>query len=138
MPLSSPSVEASELTIEGIAEPVLLRYFETMNAGDFEATAALFAANGKMHAPFEEPLEGPEAIATYLQNEAKAMKLDPREAIAETLEDGNIQYQVSGKVQTPLFGVNVLWTFVLNQEREILTATIKLLASPKELLSLRR
>jgi hypothetical protein len=129
---------AVDLTIEGIEEPVVQRYFQTMNAGEYEATAALFAPTGAMHPPFEEPIEGPDAIAIYLKAEAKGMQLFPREGIAETLEENQIQIQVKGKVQTPLFGVNVAWIFILNLEREIVYTKIKLLASPQELLNLRR
>ncbi|HEY9614013.1 nuclear transport factor 2 family protein [Allocoleopsis sp.] len=129
---------AVDLTIEGIEEPVVERYFQTMNAGEYEGTAALFAPTGVMHPPFEEPIEGPEAIAIYLKAEAKGMQLFPREGITETLEENQIQIQVRGKVQTPLFGVNVAWIFILNLEREIVYAKIKLLASPQELLNLRR
>lgn len=129
---------AVDLNIEGIEEPVVQRYFQTMNAGEYEATAALFAPTGVMHPPFEEPIEGPEAIAIYLKAEAKGMQLLPREGIAETLEENQIQIQVKGKVQTPLFGVNVAWIFILNLEREIVYTKIKLLASPQELLNLRR
>ena len=129
---------AVDLTIEGIEEPVVQRYFQTMNAGEYEATAALFAPTGVMHPPFEEPIEGPDAIAIYLKAEAKGMQLFPREGIAETLEENQIQIQVKGKVQTPLFGVNVAWIFILNLEREIVYTKIKLLASPQELLNLRR
>ena len=136
--LTSQSASTTDLAIEGITEPVVLRYFETMNAGDYEATAALFADTGVMHPPFEEPIAGQDAIATYLKAEAKGMQLLPTKGIAETLEDDQTQIQVAGKVQTPVFGVNVSWIFVLNSEREILSARIKLLASPQELLSLRR
>lgn len=132
------SVSTDELTIQGITEPVVLRYFETMNAENYEATAALFANTGTMHPPFEQPITGSEAIATYLKTEAKGMQLFPREGIAEPIEDNQTQIQVSGKVQTPLFGVNVSWIFVLNSEKEILYTRIKLLASPQELLKLRR
>lgn len=51
MPSTQPSVDAPApmlLTIEGIAEPTVLRYFETLNAGDFDDTSALFAADGTM------------------------------------------------------------------------------------------
>jgi hypothetical protein len=91
-----------------------------------------------MHPPFEEPIEGKDAIATYLEAEAKGMQLFPRQGIAETLLNDQTQIQVSGKVQTPWFSVNVSWIFVLSSEREIMSARIKLLASPQELLSLRR
>jgi hypothetical protein len=138
LPQTPETASASELIIEGIREPVVLRYFETMNAGDYDATAALFADTGAMHPPFEQPIEGPEAIATYLKTEAKGMQLFPREGLAEPLDENQTQIQVSGKVQTPLFGVNVSWIFVLTPEKEIVYARIKLLASPQELLKLRR
>jgi hypothetical protein len=138
LPSNSESVSTTEVTIEGLSDPVVLRYFETFNISDFQATAALFAEDGAMHPPFEEPIVGPEAIATYLEAEAKEMTLYPRQGIAETLEDGQTQIQVSGKVETRWFGVNVSWLFVLSQEQKILLATIKLLASPQELLSLKR
>ena len=136
--LTPQLASSTDLTIEGITEPVVLRYFDTMNTGDYEATAALFSSAGAMHPPFEEPLEGKEAIATYLRTEAKGMQLFPRQGTAETLEDDKTQIQVAGKVQTPWFGVNVSWTFLLSPMGEILAAKIKLLASPQELLSLRR
>ena len=136
--ITSQSASITDLAIEGITEPVVLRYFETMNAGDYEATAALFADTGAMHPPFEEPIAGKDAIATYLKVEAKGMQLFPTKGIAETLEDDQTQIQVAGKVQTSVFGVNVSWIFVLDSERDILSARIKLLASPQELLSLRR
>lgn len=126
------------LTIEGITEPVVLRYFETMNAGEYQATGRLFADAGAMLPPFEEPIKGRDAIAAYLEAEAKGMQLAPSKGIVEPLDDTNTQIQVTGKVQTPWFGVNVAWIFALNPEREILTARIKLLASPQELLNLRR
>lgn len=125
-------------TIEEIAEPLVLRYFETLNAGDFEATASLFAPQGELHPPFESAIVGPEAIASYLKAEAQGMKLYPRQGVAETLEDNHIQIQIKGKVQTPLFSVNVAWQFILNPQREISSVQVKLLASPQELLSLRR
>lgn len=137
-PSTSESRLTDSLTIEGITEPLLLRYFETLNAGDFQATAALFAADGQLYAPFEEPIVGQEAIAAYLQAEASGMRLLPHQGISQPLENEQIQFQVSGKVQTRWFSVNVSWTFVLNANSEIISATVKLLASPQELLALRR
>jgi hypothetical protein len=141
IPPTQPSIDANtsvSLTIEGITEPTVLRYFETLNAGNFEATSALFTADGVMRPPFESGIVGPDAIAGYLQQEAQGMKLEPRQGIAQILENEQIQFQVTGKVQTPWCGVNVSWLFLLNQQREITAATIKLLASPQELLNLRR
>ncbi|KAM3096020.1 ketosteroid isomerase family protein [Phormidesmis sp. 146-35] len=130
--------DSTTLKIEGIANPTIVAYFETLNSGDFEQTSGLFAINGAMKPPFESPIEGREAIAQYLQTEAKGMVLQPQQGTTLSLEDGCTEVQVRGKVQTPLFGVNVGWQFVLNADQEILLAKIKLLASPQELLKLRR
>ena len=126
-----------ELEIAGIAEPTILRYFETLNAGEISATAALFADDGVMHPPFESGIVGIEAIATYLQQEAQGIQAYPYQGIIETLDNGQIHVQVTGKAQTSWCGVNVLWLFILNQQRQIINAKIKLLASPQQLLALR-
>jgi hypothetical protein len=139
MVLSQSSANTTqELTIEGITEPTILRYFQSLNAGEFDATASFFANDGVMHPPFESGIVGPEAIANYLKKEAVDIKVYPRQGISETLEEGVIQFQVTGKAQTSWCGVNVLWQFVLNQQQEILYTKIKLLASPQELLKMRK
>ncbi|MFN6535851.1 MAG: nuclear transport factor 2 family protein [Nostoc sp. EkiNYC01] len=133
----SPVQPSSEFQIEGITETSVLRYFETLNTGEFEETAALFAKDGVMHPPLESDIVGCDAIAAYLKQEAQNIKAYPNTGISDTLENGNIQVQVTGKAQTSWCGVNVLWIFILNQQRQILYTRIKLLASPQELLSLR-
>lgn len=125
-------------TIAGIEEPTIVSYFENLNAGDFLATAALFAPDGVMYAPFESGIVGAEAIANYLQQEATGMHAQPREGIAEAQADNLKKVQVSGKVQMPLFGVNVSWLFLLNSQQQIASVTVKLLASPQELLKMRQ
>ncbi|MBE8985925.1 MULTISPECIES: ketosteroid isomerase family protein [unclassified Nostoc] len=134
----SPAQLKEEFQIEGITETSVLRYFQTLNAGEFEATAALFAVDGVMRPPFESDIVGTDAIAAYLKQEGQNVKAYPNTAIAETLETGEIQIQVAGKAQTSWCSVNVLWLFILNQQRQIFYTRIKLLASPQELLSLRR
>jgi hypothetical protein len=140
METSKPTSEVNSASTEiaGMTEPTILRYFETLNAGEFESTAALFASEGSLKPPFEAAVVGPVAIAAYLEQEAKGMKLLPRQGVIEDLENGQRQAQVSGKVQTSLFIVNVAWTFILNDLDQIVSARIKLLASPKELLNLRQ
>jgi hypothetical protein len=94
-----------------------------------------------MHPPFESGLVGPEAIAHYLKAEAKGLKALPSQGIiepGECEEQGQSKIQVSGKAQTSWCGVNVSWQFILNENKEILFTKIKLLASPQELLNLRR
>lgn len=132
------TTEAEKFQIEGISEPVILRYFESLNAGEFDETASLFAPDGVMQPPFESGIVGFDAIATYLKQEAQGIKAEPRQGIAENLDNNQIEFQVSGKAQTTWCGVNVMWLFILNQERQIQFTRIKLLASPQELLSLRR
>lgn len=122
--------------IPGISQDSILAYFSTFNTGEFLETAALFAPEGEMRPPFDEAIRGREAIAAYLQAEAKEFYLFPREGITEVDPDGNTYAQVSGKVQTPLFTVNLHWLFLLNPQGQISITTIKLLASPQELLQL--
>ena len=137
MTATTRPIITSSIKIAGITKPTVLRYFETLNAGDFEATANLFAEDGVLHAPFEEPIIGRISIATYLKTEARGMQLEPQQGVSEILEDGKVEVQVSGRVQTSAFGINVAWLFLLNSDQKLLSVTVKLLASPQELLNLR-
>ncbi|SRR5579883_3509311 len=131
------SVE-EEFKIAGITEPTILHYFITLNAGEFEKTAALFAVDGVLRPPFEGDIVGQNAITQYLQQEAQNIKAEAHKSIIETLGPEQIQVQVIGKAQTSWCAVNVHWQFILNQQGQILYTKIKLIASPQELLSLRR
>ncbi len=133
------AVQSKELTeIQGINEPTIQQYFQSLNAADYEKTASLFAENGVMHPPFESGIVGRDAILSYLNKEAIDIKACPREGKNEALEDSLTQTKVAGKVETPWFAVNVSWLFILNENLQILDVKIKLLASPQELLSLRK
>lgn len=128
----------SPVKIAGIKYPVIYRYFETFNDDDFDTTVNLFTTDGILNAPFEDPIIGRSAIASYLKTEAKNMQAYPQEGVSQQLDDRNIEVQVNGKVKTPLFWVNVAWQFILNpQQDQIITVSVKLLASPQELLNLR-
>jgi hypothetical protein len=132
------TTQADKFQIEGITEPVILRYYESLNAGEFDEVASLFASDGVMQPPFESGIVGQDAIANYLKQEAQGIKAEPCQGIAENLDNNQIEFQVSGKAQTTWCGVNVIWLFALNQQRQIQFTKIKLLASPQELLNLRR
>jgi hypothetical protein len=139
LPLTTPDLSAEtdrNTTIIGIDQPVLLAYFATLNAGDFQATANLFAPAGVLQPPFEATIAQP-AIAAYLEQEAKGFVLQPQQGEVELQADGTTMVQIMGSVQTPLFTVNVGWQFVLDAEPKILLAKIKLLASMETLLKLR-
>jgi hypothetical protein len=135
---SAPIIIDESIVIEGITEPVIAQYFETLNAGDFAAAASLFAEDGTLAPPFDDPLVGPEAIAQYLGAEAKGMLLRPIKGTSKVLDNGDVEFNIAGKVQTSLFGVHVAWYFVLNSEAKILAVRVKLLASLEELLKLKR
>jgi hypothetical protein len=134
---TNPSGISERSLIVGIDQPVIERYFSTLNAGEFGATGHLFAQDGVLKPPFDPPCVGAAAIAAYLQAEARGFHLQPHQGTAEPLADGCTGYQVIGKVQTPLFTVNVAWQFVLNQEQKLVLAKIKLLASLQELTNYR-
>lgn len=132
------AVQSKSIQIQGITEPTIQQYFQSLNAGDYEKTASLFAENGVMHPPFESGIVGRDAILSYLNKEAIDIKACPHEGISEVLQDNLSQTKVAGKVETPWFAVNVSWLFILNENLQILDVKIKLLASPQELLSLRK
>ncbi|PSB15479.1 nuclear transport factor 2 [Phormidesmis priestleyi ULC007] len=133
------ALQPESSAIAGITEPSLINYFETFNVGDFEATSQQFAVNGALHPPFESVIEGRDAIADYLKVEAKGITAQPQQGvIKQVLEDGCPEIEVTGRVQTPWFGVNVAWLFTLNSQQEITFLKVKLIASPQELLKLRR
>lgn len=131
------SSTTESIKIEGITNSTVLDYFAALNKGAFAKTAALFALNGTLHPPFESAILGVEAIATYLEQEAQGIKLHPNQGVMQPLEDSTRHVQVSGRAQTSVIMVNVAWTFVLNPQDQIVSATIKLLASPQELLKKR-
>lgn len=122
---------------DGSLHPVIEQYFQTLNAGEFQVTAELFAEHGILHPPFEAEVVGPEAIATYLQAEAKDLRLVPLRSRDRTLETGDTEFDIRGRVHTPLLRVNVAWRLILNPEQQLLTAEVKLLASLAELLPFR-
>jgi hypothetical protein len=116
----------------------IANYFDTINLGDFEATAVLFAEEGKLCPPFEKAIVGREAIAQYLKTEARGMKLQVDRKTSTRSEDNLVEVIANGKVFTSLFSVNVAWQFSLNGLGEIITVKIDLLASTQELLSLKK
>jgi len=138
--ISNSTIDASETeSIQtGSLHPVIEQYFQTLNAGEFPATAELFAEHGVLHPPFASEIIGPEAIATYLQAEAKELHLVPRRSRDRLLETGDTEFDIRGRVQTPLLSVNVAWRFILNPEQQLLMAEVKLLATLAELLPLRQ
>ena len=138
---STRSVDSSaadrQSSFESRIKRTVARYFQTLNNEEFQATASLFTHDGVLYPPFESAITGQDAIAAYLESEAKGMQLLPESQSITELDSGEVECKVIGKVQTPLFSVNVAWQFVLNAEAEIVFGKVKLLAALEELLNLR-
>ena len=130
----------TKVSIEGIDNFTVLSYMENMNAFDFEAAVALFAEDGAVQPPFQEPIVGHESILAYMREECYGLKLIPERGVSEPAEGGFTQIKVTGKVQTPWFsdsvGINLAWRFLLDSQGKIFFVAIDLLASPQELLNL--
>ena len=128
---------STNVDINGIAEPIICKYFTQLNNSEFAATAALFAEQGYLNPPFEKMIQGKDAIAQYLDKEAIGIKYYPEQG--EILFSNSLitRYKIEGKVQTNHFMVNVSWLIELNNIKEIMVVDIKLLASLNELLNFR-
>ena len=63
--MSAP-VSFPEILIAGITEPIIYRYFQRLNAGEFAETAGLFAEDGVLIAPFEEGMRGRQALSVRI------------------------------------------------------------------------
>ncbi|MBD1843133.1 nuclear transport factor 2 family protein [Cyanobacteria bacterium FACHB-63] len=131
-------MQTQSIEIEGISHSTILQYFETLNAEEFEATSQLFAIDGAMQPPFEQPIIGREAIAAYLQKEAPGITALPQAGMSHTTDQDAIEFQITGRVQMPMFGVNVTWFFTLDSNDQLMFTRIKLNASPQELMKLRQ
>ena len=132
----------SSVKIDGITEPAVLGYIEAMNADKFDAAIALFTPDGALQPPFQKPIVGREAIAKYMREEAQGLNMMPQQGICEVQPDGSKQLKITGVVQTPWFGVtvgmNISWRFLINPDGKIFFVAIDMLASPQELMNLRR
>ena len=130
----------TKVSIHGINHATVLSYMDNMNAFDFQAAVALFAAEGALKPPFQEPIVGQENILRYMREDCYGLKLIPERGVSEPAEEGFTQIKVTGKVQTPWFadkvGINLAWRFLLNPEDKIFFVGIDVLASPQELLNL--
>lgn len=112
------------------------QYFQALNDESFQVAADLFATDGVLYPPFHQGVTGREAIVEYLKEEARGIKLFPTHYSSPSLESGNPEYVVTGKVQTSLFDVNASWQILLNADSEIQFVKVKLLASLAELIKL--
>jgi hypothetical protein len=135
-----------KIDIQGIHESVIYEYFVRLNNGEFTATAELFGKQGCLNPPFDNQIQGIDAIALYLGKEAKGIKFMPERGKIVTnvdaeynLEHGDrTQYQIRGKVEVNWFTVNIIWLIQINAAKEIILVEVKLLTSLEDLLSFNR
>jgi len=125
------TVVTATRSLTDAVEPAIADYFHYFNAGDFAAVASLFAADGWLQPPFEEPMTGPAAIARYLQREATGIQCQPHSA-----RRASGQIRVLGRVHAPGFSLNVAWQFAFSRDGKLASTQIELLASLEELFSL--
>lgn len=121
------------MSIDGIDEVVISEYFLRLNQGDFSAAAKLFSADGCLNPPFEKPIQGRDAIAQYLDQEAKGMQFCPQQGEKLSSDGEHTQYRVQGQVETYWFTVHVVWLMQLNVTKKIVIVDVNLLASLAEL-----
>jgi hypothetical protein len=126
------------MVIENIIEPNIYEYYLRLNSGDSVGVAQLFSKDGLLHPPFEKVIFGREAIAQYLESEAKSIEAFPKIGTVQPMDDGSHLYQISGYVKASYFTVNVGWGVRLNSNKQIASVGIKLLAELQDLLALRR
>ena len=125
---------ATFIDIHGIYEPTIYEYFARLNNGEFIRAAELFAPQGQLDPPFGNPIEGRDAIAQYLEEEAKGIKFYPEEGKLLMSLNNYTKYQIQGKVEINWVAVNVSWSIQLNAEKGIMAIEVKLLASLNDLL----
>lgn len=122
------------IDIDGIDESIIHEYFARLNNNEFIATSELFAEQGCLNPPFEKTVCGRDAIAQYLEKEAKGIEFCPAYGEMIISDSTFTQYQIQGKVKTNQFTVNVNWLIQLNSTKEIILVEVKLVASLVELL----
>jgi hypothetical protein len=124
-------------SINNNCEAVIDEYFLRLNKGDFAAVAELFSLQGLLCPPFEKTIFGRDAIASYLESEAKGMKCLPKSRVLRSGSNGDILYQIEGNVKTNFFTVSVRWSIHLNSQKEIAFLEVKLLNKLQDLVAFR-
>jgi hypothetical protein len=138
--ISTPLAETIgiEIDIQGIQEPVIYAYFERLNNGKFIATSKLFAEQGCLNPPFDNQIQGRDAIAQYLEQEAKGVRFCPEYGEVLAIDSNHTRYLIQGKVEMNWFTINISWSIDLNAANEIILVEVKLLTSLDDLLSFSR
>jgi Nuclear transport factor 2 (NTF2) domain len=119
-----------------INQPTIAKYFLDLNNGNYAEVAELFSDRGCLYPPFGKPICGQAAITHYLETEAKGMMACPGSITILTEDFENLSFEVSGKVKTSFFTVNLSWIISLDSEQKIFSIKVKLLDQLQDLLAL--
>ena len=136
--IATALTEPVKIDIHGIHEPVIYAYFEKLNNGQFIATSKLFSERGCLNPPFDNQIQGRDAIAQYLEQEAQGIRFCPEEGEVLTIDPNHTRYQIQGKIEMNWFTINISWSIDLNAANEIMLVEVKLLTSLDDLLSFSR
>ena len=130
MPTLQSTVEKPlDLAAGELETDVIGQYFALFNLGKFQQISRLFAEDGALYPPFESPVVGREAIATYLIKEADGMQAEPLGAEPKPSDNECVNIMVWGKVTALVFHVKVAWDFTASSKPNLLiriiTATLR-------------
>jgi len=128
----------SMCNFSSLDQPIIQSYFHYLNSESYDLVANLFAEEGILYPPFDQPVIGPESITHYLKTEAINMVIEPLECFLKATSETEKTYEVFGKVTTDLFSVNVGWLFKVDATNRLLEVRVKLLATLRELLKLQQ
>jgi len=126
----------TQITVEGITETTV-SYFKAMNADDFETALALFTP--ALQPPFQKPIVGREAIASYMCQHKDSILCRSRayQRLYQMALSRLKSRSPNSLVRCQRWDEHCVAVLTKSQGK-IFFVAIDMLASPQELLSLRR
>ncbi|MEG3435775.1 hypothetical protein V0288_01465 [Pannus brasiliensis CCIBt3594] len=116
--------------------PIVLRYLESINLGNFSEAVRLFDPRGALQPPFEIPIVGQTSILAYLREEYRDVELIPERYSSAVGSNGRLQITVFGKARIPWFGskadIDQIWRFFLLPNGSISLLSIETLLEPEK------
>lgn len=112
-------------------------YFDSINQGLYRRTVSLFTNEGILAPPFQPQIIGRKQIYQYFQRQPSGLYLEVKERHISPFYNNRTKIEVFGQLITQRRDINVVWTFLLNNQAKITIAQTILLASLRELENLR-
>jgi hypothetical protein len=114
--------------IKNLDNFTVLRVFELINGGRFQAILRLFERSGVLKPPFDNPILDRSSILHYLQEEYRGVKFIADKYRSDSDLDHFLQITVLGKMRIPWFGstadIPQIWRFFLLSNGMISLLTI--------------